>query len=200
MFFTIQKAEPLLRAGRAIVINASTVICAGMPNASRYSASKAAVRQLARNPSNELAPRNIRLNVVSPGYTRPPRHWAGYNDEQVEGFFGHVSGEVPLRCSGQPEETAKAVLFLASDDSGYVVGEELLVDAVATAPSARRAYCAGRRLQAVARLMARFEPLRCSEGVVSRAVCVGRLTALLHRVWRPLNVSQPKVQQGFQHG
>jgi NAD(P)-dependent dehydrogenase (short-subunit alcohol dehydrogenase family) len=129
VFFTIQKAEPLLRDGAAIVINASTVIHAGMPNASLYAASKAAVRQLARNLSNELAPRNIRVNVVSPGYTRTPIIGrAGYNDEQVEGFFGHVSGEVPLRRPGQPEEIAKAVLFLASDDSSYVVGEELLVD------------------------------------------------------------------------
>jgi NAD(P)-dependent dehydrogenase (short-subunit alcohol dehydrogenase family) len=72
VFFTTQKAEPLLRDGGAIVINASTVIYAGMPNASLYSASKAAVRQLARNLSNELAPRNIRVNVLGPGYTRTP--------------------------------------------------------------------------------------------------------------------------------
>lgn len=129
VFFAIQKAEPLLRDGAAIVINASTVIHAGMPGASLYAASKAAVRQLARNLSNELAPRNIRVNVVSPGYTRTPIIGrAGYNDEQVEGFYAHASGEVPLRRPGQPEEIAKAVLFLASDESSYVVGEELLVD------------------------------------------------------------------------
>ncbi|WP_310394828.1 SDR family oxidoreductase [Hymenobacter sp.] len=129
VFFTIQKAEPLLRDGAAVVINASTVIHAGMPGASLYAASKAAVRQLARNLSNELAGRNIRVNVVSPGYTRTPIIGrAGYDDEQVEGFYGHASGEVPLRRAGRPEEIAKAVLFLASDDSSYVVGEELLVD------------------------------------------------------------------------
>ena len=129
VFFAIQKAEPLMRDGGAIVINASTVIHAGMPGASLYAASKAAVRQLARNLSNELAGRNIRVNVVSPGYTRTPIIGrAGYNDEQVEGFFTHVSGELPMRRPGQPEEIAKAVLFLASDESSYVVGEELLVD------------------------------------------------------------------------
>lgn len=129
VFFAIQKAEPLLRDGGSVIINASTVIHAGMPGASLYAASKAAVRQLARNLSNELAPRNIRINVVSPGYTRTPIIGrAGYNDEQVEGFFAHVSGEVPLRRPGTPEEIAKAVLFLASDDSSYIVGEELLVD------------------------------------------------------------------------
>lgn len=128
-FFTMQKAEPLLADGAAVVINASTVIHAGMPGASLYAASKAAVRQLARNLSNELAARNIRVNVVSPGYTRTPIVGrAGASPEQVEGFFGHVSGEVPLRRPAQPEEIAKAVLFLASDDSSYVVGEELLVD------------------------------------------------------------------------
>jgi NAD(P)-dependent dehydrogenase (short-subunit alcohol dehydrogenase family) len=128
-FFTIQKAEPLLRDGAAVVINASTVIHAGMPNASLYAASKAAVRQLARNLSNELATRNIRVNVVSPGYTRTSIVGrAGYNDEQVEGFYGHASGEVALRRPGRAEEIAKAVLFLASDDASYVVGEELLVD------------------------------------------------------------------------
>jgi NAD(P)-dependent dehydrogenase (short-subunit alcohol dehydrogenase family) len=129
VFFAIQKAEPLLRDGGAVVINASTVIHAGMMGASLYSASKAAVRQLARNLSNELAPRNIRINVVSPGYTRTPIIGrAGYNDEQVEGFYHHASGEVPLRRAGLPEEIAKAVLFLSCDDSSYVVGEELLVD------------------------------------------------------------------------
>lgn len=129
VFFTIQKAKPLLRDGAAVVINASTVAHAGMPGTSLYAASKAAVRQLARNLSNELASRNIRVNVVSPGYTRTPIIGrAGYDDEQVEGFFGHTSGEVPRRRPGRPEEIAKAVLFLASDDSSYVVGEETLVD------------------------------------------------------------------------
>ncbi len=129
VFFAIQKAEPLLRDGGSVVINASTVIHAGMPGASLYAASKAAVRQLARNLSNELAPRNIRVNVVSPGYTRTPIIGrTGANEEQVEGFYAHTAGEVPLRRPGQPEEIAKAVLFLASDESSYVVGEELLVD------------------------------------------------------------------------
>ena len=129
VFFTIQKAEPLLRDGGSVIINASAVIHAGAPGISLYSASKAAVRQLARSLSNELMTRNIRVNVVSPGYTCTPIVGrAGYNDEQVDGFFAHVSGEVPLRRPGRAEEIAKTVLFLASDDSSYVVGEEILVD------------------------------------------------------------------------
>lgn len=129
VFFTIQKAAPLLREGSAVVINASAVIHAGMPGASLYAASKAAVRQFARNLSNELAPRNIRINVVSPGYTRTPIVGrAGYDDQQVEGFYNHVSGELPLRRPARPDEIANAVLFLASGESSYIVGEELLVD------------------------------------------------------------------------
>ncbi len=129
VFFTIQKAEAIMNNGGSIVINASTVIHMGMIGASLYAASKAAVRQLARNLSNELVARNIRVNVVSPGYTRTPIVGrTGATNEQVEGFYAHTSGEVPLRRPGQPEEIAKVVLFLASDESSYVVGEEILVD------------------------------------------------------------------------
>jgi NAD(P)-dependent dehydrogenase (short-subunit alcohol dehydrogenase family) len=129
VFFAIQKAEPIMRDGGTIVINASTVIHAGMSGASLYSASKAAVRQLAKNLSNELVGRNIRVNVVSPGYTRTPIIGrAGYNPEQVEGFYAHTAGEVPMRRPGQADEIAKTVLFLASDESSYIIGEEILVD------------------------------------------------------------------------
>jgi NAD(P)-dependent dehydrogenase (short-subunit alcohol dehydrogenase family) len=129
VFFAIQKAEPLLRDGGSIVINASTVAHVGLPGASLYSATKAAIRQLARNLSMELAPRRIRVNAVSPGVTRTALfERLGYNSEQADGAFAHFSGEIPLRRPGNPEEIAKAVLFLASDDSSYVVGEEILVD------------------------------------------------------------------------
>ena len=129
VFFAIQKAEPLLRDGGAIVINASTVAHVGGPGVGLYSATKAAVRQLARNLSMELAGRSIRVNVVSPGLTHTALFaHAGFNEEQTEGLTNHFVGQVPLRRAGQAEEIAKAVLFLASDDSSYVVGEELLVD------------------------------------------------------------------------
>ncbi len=129
VFFAIQKAEPLLSEGASVIITASSVIHGGMNTAGLYSASKAAVRQLARNLANEFAPRGIRVNVVSPGYTRTPIvARTGANEEQVEGFYQHAAGEIPMRRVGNPDEVAKAVLFLASDDSSYTTGEELLVD------------------------------------------------------------------------
>lgn len=129
VFFTIQKAEPLLRDGATVVINSSTVSHVGGAGIALYAATKAAVRQLARNLSNELADRQIRVNVVSPGYTQTPIfERAGIPAEQMDGTMTYLSAEVPLRRFGQPEEIAKAVLFLASDDSSYVVGEEILVD------------------------------------------------------------------------
>jgi len=129
VFFTVQKALPLLRDGGSIVLNASAVIHAGAAGQSLYAASKAAVRQFARNMGNELAPRAIRVNVVSPAYTKTPAmNRGGRSDEQVDRFLAYGSGEIPLRRPGRPEETAKAVLFLASDDSSYTVGAELLVD------------------------------------------------------------------------
>lgn len=129
VFFTIQKAVPVMRDGGAIVINASSVIHVGIPGAALYSATKAAVRQLARNLSMELAGRGIRVNAVSPGITQTPLfERLDYTPEQAEGAFAHFAGEIPVRRVGRPEEIAKAVLFLASDDSSYVVSEEILVD------------------------------------------------------------------------
>ena len=129
VFFAIQKAEPLLRDGSAIIINASTVAHVGTPNIALYAGTKAAVRQFARNLSMELAGRRIRVNVVSPGVTRTAGFaHAGFSDEQVAGLYTHFQAEVPLRRAADAAEIAKAVLFLASDDSSYVVGEEILVD------------------------------------------------------------------------
>ncbi len=130
-FFTIQKAEPLLRDGGTVVINASVVAHIGIPGATLYSATKAAVRSLARGLSLEMAGRGIRVNVVSPGYVRTPIYnRLGMDDAMIDGDFaaGQVAPVVPARRFGLPEEIAKAALFLASSDSSYVVGEEILVD------------------------------------------------------------------------
>lgn len=129
VFFAIQKAEPMLSEGATVIITSSGVTHGGILGGGLYSASKAAVRQLARNLAHELAPRGIRVNVVSPGYTRTPAVGrSGATDEQVEGFFQRAAGEIPMRRAGSADEIAKAVLFMASADSSYTTGEELLVD------------------------------------------------------------------------
>lgn len=128
-YFTIQKALPYLNEGASIVLNASINANIGMPMTSIYAASKAAVVSLARTLSAELVGRGIRVNVVSPGPTSTPLFGRlGFSEAELDGFASQVVSQVPLGRFGQPEEIAKAVLFLASDDSSFIVGEELVAD------------------------------------------------------------------------
>ncbi|HEX8289103.1 MAG TPA: SDR family oxidoreductase [Pyrinomonadaceae bacterium] len=123
--FTVQKALPLLKDGSAVVINGSMVSILGQPAFSIYSATKAAVRSFARNWSVDLKERKIRVNVVSPGYIPTPGYdHLGITNEMLEAAVVNV----PLGRVGTPDEIAKAVIFLASDDSSYVNGVELFVD------------------------------------------------------------------------
>ena len=123
--FTAQKALPLLKDGSAIVINGSMVSVLGQPAFSVYSATKAAVRSLARNWSVDLKERKIRVNVVSPGFVPTPAYdYLGITAEMLEAAI--IS--IPLGRSGTPDDIAKAVVFLASDDSSYITGIELFVD------------------------------------------------------------------------
>lgn len=129
LLFTVQKALPLLQDGGSIILNASIVASKGMEAFSVYSATKAAVRSFARCWTVDLKSRKIRVNVVSPGPIDTP----GYNNlgltpAQIEEFKTNVVGAVPMGRMGTPDEIAKAVLFLASDDSSYVTGTELFVD------------------------------------------------------------------------
>jgi NAD(P)-dependent dehydrogenase (short-subunit alcohol dehydrogenase family) len=129
VFFAIQKAAPLLRQGASIVINSSVANVAGIPNTSVYSASKAAVRSLARTLSAELVGRGIRVNTVSPGPILTPIFGkTGLSQEVAEGLGAALIDSVPMKRLGQPEEIAKAVLFLASDDSSYILGADFAVD------------------------------------------------------------------------
>ena len=129
LLFTVQKALPLMPEGGAIVLNASNVSIKGMPAFSVYSATKAAVRSFARSWTVDLKDRKIRVNVVSPGPIETPGV-AGLvqTEEQRQGLFAQLSSMVPLGRMGQPDEIAKAVVFLASDDASYVAGVELFVD------------------------------------------------------------------------
>jgi NAD(P)-dependent dehydrogenase (short-subunit alcohol dehydrogenase family) len=128
-FFTVQKALPLLRDGGSIVLVSSVVNGKGIAGAAVYSATKAAVRSLARTFANELAPRRIRVNVVSPGPIETPIFdRAGIPADQVAGTKASFAGLVPLGRMGRPEEVAAVTAFLAGDEATYVTGAEIAVD------------------------------------------------------------------------
>ncbi len=130
LLFTVQKALPLMRSGGAIVLNASIVSITGSPAFSVYSATKAAVRSFARTWSVDLKEQQIRVNAISPGVVPTPGYNTslGMTQEQVDQFVQSQIGNIPLGRAGTTDEIAKAVLFLASDDSSYVNGIELFVD------------------------------------------------------------------------
>ena len=129
LLFTVQKALPLLPDGASIILNASIVASKGFPANSVYSATKAAVRSFARTWTMDLKARHIRVNAVSPGPIDTP----GLSELLGSSEIGQqrlqmISTGVPLGRLGTPDEIAKAVVFLASDDSSYVTGTELFVD------------------------------------------------------------------------
>jgi NAD(P)-dependent dehydrogenase (short-subunit alcohol dehydrogenase family) len=129
VLFTVQKALPLLRDGASVVLTASTVSISGTPALSVYSASKAAVRNFARNWILDLKDRHIRVNAVSPGVTDTPgvdELFGGGVD--AENTKAYLAGLIPAGRIGQPSEIAKAVLFLSSDEASFVNGVELFVD------------------------------------------------------------------------
>jgi NAD(P)-dependent dehydrogenase (short-subunit alcohol dehydrogenase family) len=127
--FTVQKALPLLQAGATIVLNSSTNASKGMAASSIYGASKAAVRNLARGWTTDLKDRKIRVNVVSPGVVVTLGYKkAGLTEEQIKGFAAQMVTMIPLGRTAEADEIAKAVMFLASDDSSFVNGAELVVD------------------------------------------------------------------------
>jgi NAD(P)-dependent dehydrogenase (short-subunit alcohol dehydrogenase family) len=129
LLFTVQKALPLLPEGASIILNASTASSVGTPAFSVYSATKAAVRSFARNWTLDLKERHIRVNAISPGVVPTPGYnLLGLNNEQVQEFVDSQAVTIPLGRVGTPDEIAKAVVFLASDDSSFVNGIELFVD------------------------------------------------------------------------
>ena len=129
ILFTVQKALPLFQEGGSIILNASIAASKGVEASSVYSASKAAIRSFARNWTVELKHREIRVNAISPGMIDTPIfNGLGQSQEQIEQFQTSFISTVPLRRMGSPDEVAKVVSFLASDDSSYVTGIELFVD------------------------------------------------------------------------
>ena len=128
VFFTVQAVLPIMRSGGSIVLNTSWLNQVGTPGRSLLSASKAAVRSLARTLSAELLGRQIRVNAVSPGSIETPIHRRGQNDEEFRAYKERVAAQVPVGRMGQLHDIAAAALFLASDTSSYMLGAEIVVD------------------------------------------------------------------------
>lgn len=129
LFFNVQKALPLLNEGASVILTTSIADQKGFPDTSVYSATKAAVRSLARTLSAELADKKIRVNAIAPGpIDTPIFEKLGAPEEAVEEIKGGFESMVPMKRMGSPDEIAGAALFLASDDSSFVLGVELVVD------------------------------------------------------------------------
>jgi NAD(P)-dependent dehydrogenase (short-subunit alcohol dehydrogenase family) len=130
LIFTVQKALPLLRDGAAVILTGSTVSIKGTAAFSIYSASKAAVRNLARSWTLDLKDRGIRVNVISPGPVHTPGlvELAGPGAAEQQGLLDYMAAQVPLGRVADPKEIARAVAFLASDDASFIAGAELFAD------------------------------------------------------------------------
>jgi NAD(P)-dependent dehydrogenase (short-subunit alcohol dehydrogenase family) len=129
VLFTVQKALPIFVDGGSIVLNASVGSIMGWPNESVYSASKAAVRSFARCWTVDLKERHIRVNAISPGAIDTPiLRNAGSTDDEHKAFIDACAAATAMNRIGTTDEVAKAVVFLASNDSSYITGIELFVD------------------------------------------------------------------------
>jgi len=135
VFFSVQAVEPILREGASVILNAAWLNQVGVPGRAILSASKAAVRSLARTFSAELLTRRIRVNAVSPGLIDTPilrgvgqSERPGQTDAEFKEYLAGAAKQIPVGRLGRPEEIAAAVLFLASDASSYMLGSELVVD------------------------------------------------------------------------
>jgi NAD(P)-dependent dehydrogenase (short-subunit alcohol dehydrogenase family) len=126
--FTVQKALPLLAEHASVIIVGSTVSATGLPGGSIYAATKSAVRNFVRSWIVELKGRNIRINVLSPGPTRTPGMLGLADAFGQQAFLDAMTESVPLGRIAEPDEIAKAAVFLASDAAGYVNGTEFFVD------------------------------------------------------------------------
>jgi len=128
-FFTAQAALPHLNAGATIIFTCSVADILGTQSLSIYNATKAAQRSLVRTFANELAPKGIRVNAVSPGPIDTPT-WTktGMSEEEAAEMKKAMAGQVPMGRIGKPEEVASVALFLASEDSSFITGAEIPVD------------------------------------------------------------------------
>jgi NAD(P)-dependent dehydrogenase (short-subunit alcohol dehydrogenase family) len=129
IFFTIQKALPLFAAQASVIVTTSITNQLGSPNFSVYGASKAALRSLVKSLGLELIERGVRINAISPGPIATPMFDRfGLSEDVADALKAEIERKSPSKRFGTPYEVAKVALFLASDDSTYVVGEEIVVD------------------------------------------------------------------------
>ncbi|KPH12449.1 SDR family oxidoreductase [Chryseobacterium sp. ERMR1:04] len=128
-FFSVQKALPVLNDGASVILISSTVNEKGIPNHSAYSASKAAVRSLARSFSADLLDRKIRVNTISPGpIDTPVFNTVTNTNEEAEAMAAAMGSFTPLKRLGVPDEIASGAVYLASDESAFMLGTEILID------------------------------------------------------------------------
>lgn len=129
VYFTLQKFLPLLNEGGSVIFNTSINANVGMPNSGVYAASKGALLSLNRVFATELASRKIRVNAISPGPIETPVYSKlGLSEEALNALGETMSKKVLLNRFGQPDEIAKTVLFLASDDASFITGTEVIAD------------------------------------------------------------------------
>lgn len=141
VFFTVQSALPYLNDNASIILNGSVISVLGIPGYSAYGAAKAGVRAMARIMASELSPRGIRVNVVAPGAIRTPIWGPIATPEAEKALEKRIALSTPLGRIGETDHVAKTVLFLASDDSAHVQGQEIFVDGGAVAsPSGAPIY------------------------------------------------------------
>lgn len=126
---TTEKFLPILNDGASVINLSSVNAYTGMPNTAVYAASKAALNSYTRTAATELAPRKIRINSVNPGPISTPIFGkTGMEEEQLNGFAQAMQERIPLKRFGQPEDIAKLVSFLASDDASFITGSEYNID------------------------------------------------------------------------
>ncbi len=128
VFFSMQAMAPILRSGASVILSTSFIIHVGRPGLSLLSAAKAAVRSFARTWSREFLDRKIRVNTVSPGFIDTPLIGRHRSPDELQAFRDKAAATVPMGRIGEPDDIAAAALFLASDDSRYMLGAEIVVD------------------------------------------------------------------------
>jgi NAD(P)-dependent dehydrogenase (short-subunit alcohol dehydrogenase family) len=129
VFFTIQGLLPLIASGGSIILNSTILVHSGLHGSTAYSASKGAILALGKTLAMELADRNVRVNIISPGPISTPIYSKlGMTEDALKEFAAEVQAKIPLKRFGEAHDIARAALFLASNESSFITGSEILVD------------------------------------------------------------------------